>query len=577
MAGEDALVAREEASLADLKLQEYQELPDEDGFEDDATPSLVMESSWFHGIRGKKPTRPSVPVGRALLILVAALCAAFAIRRIAAKCRSSGDAPAEGPPQPPLFGGVTPADGEGAGLGFPFNRGPFSFPSDESSSPASGGGPRLPSDTYESEGTADSEAQNKVREGVVVAGLKEPKAASGQADGRSAWSGSDNQPSPAASAGEKDPRAAGGAGALLEPPNDTQLVGPEPQTFLGSIVPSFSGPPISAADLREFVREKEGAEAASGLEALMHKQLPPENTLPFNTEALSSTMLEIRKQQLLSMAHQCFALRREREQRYLAWRLMEKTLPLLEKNCEGIQQPQRLADLLESYAKSVDLGKERREVMRVKLAYEECLTKERVALDQLFYFLNEMAGHLAAVELFVIMDTSVTEWKEKVPRFKDAASALNELKTLAGSDLLSSGPGMLSLATSTVNAKKQLFASDTAAFKAVAKLADIVKKRKEINRCMRLALDPQNGNLDEGTSGTLQRIAYDFTGQLENMQAETRIFLSERRGQPLDVDPWHRLCGFLELSINLKKLCFIFSCVFAKVCEAAAYRRVGLL
>ncbi|KAL8454388.1 hypothetical protein Emag_001415 [Eimeria magna] len=527
MAGEDAPVAREVASLAGLEQQEYKTLLDEEGLENDGRPSLVVDSSWVRHIRGKGKRR-ALPVGRTLLILVGALCAAAAVQRIAVKGRRAGVAPEKaslsGGEWGPLTVGVNPAEGEaGGGLGL------ASSSSFEDSSSSGSGGPRLSTST-----TSSIEAQEK--EGRVgVSG--ELEAAGGQADPQNTSSDPASLPSPASSSGEQGPISAAATG-LSFAPQLGQPVEPSPQTFLGSIVPSFSGSPMSAQDLTKFVEDKEGEEAASELEALMKKQLPAEDNLPFNTEALSTTMLEIRKQKLLSMAYQCFALRRDREQRYLTWRLMEEAFPLLEKSRTDTPQPPRFAELLASYKEPVDLAKERRELMRIKSAYEESLTRERVALDRLFYFLNEMAGHVAAVELFVTMDTSTTEWKEKMPRFKDAGAALYELQNLVGSDLLSSGPGMLSLASSTAKAKKQVFASDTAAFKGVAKLADIVRRRRDINRYLRLAVDPKAGNLDVRTSGTLQRKTYEFTDKVETMQTETRNFLRKRQGQPLEIESW---------------------------------------
>ncbi|KAL8434799.1 hypothetical protein ACSSS7_002936 [Eimeria intestinalis] len=539
MADEDALEARGVGSLADLEKQESSEVLDEESYDHDGRASLVEDSSWLRGVRRKKKQRPSLPVGRAVLLLLAALCTGFAVHRIAGKPHRTvtppekPSLPAEVGGAPSLFSpssleGLGSANGEVGGFGVPANDGSSSSAFEDSSSSASTG-PRLSSSsTSSNEVVAGSEAQNK--EGAVAIGPEGVKAAVlGQADSQNTGGGS------AFPSGQERPRASVGAAGLLFDPRIEAV----PQTFLGSIAPSFSDSPMSTSDLKKLVGEKDGAEAASGLEALMQKQLPAEADVPFSTEALSTTMLEIRKQRLLSMAYKCFALRSEREQRYLTWRLMDQTLSLLEENCRDDQQkPARLAELLASYKEPVDLRKERLVVMRMKAVYEESLVTERVALDQLYYFLNELAGHLAAVELFFTMDTSATEWKEKVPKFKDAGSALYELQNLVGSDLLSSGTGMLSLAASTAKARKQLFASDIAAYKGVVRLADIVKKRRDINRLLRLAVDPKAGNMDERTSATMQTKAYELSDQLENMQTDVRNFLGKREGQPLVLESW---------------------------------------
>ncbi|KAL8448641.1 hypothetical protein Emed_003642 [Eimeria media] len=531
MADENAPLARGEASLSNYQQEEHQALLDEERIGDDGRPFLVVDPSWVRPSPEKKEQQPALTGAKVLLLIVAFFCTVYAFQRLdvrlaAAATEKASLSAGEGGGPSSLHAAAELGKGEGGG-----GLGLASSSSVEDSSSSVLGGPRLSHSS-----TSSGEAQDK--EGAPVGRPGELKAAGGdQKDAQITSSGAVSSPPPTPSAGEQGSSSAA-AGGLFSEPFFGQPFQPSAQTFLGSIVPSFSGWPVSAQDLKNLVEGKEGAEAAAALESLMKKQLPAEESLPFNTESLSTTMLEIRKQQLLSMAYQCFALRRDREQRYLALRLMEKALPFLEKGCRGSPPPGRFAELMAAYQEPVDMAKEKRELARVKLAYEESLMRERVALDRLYYYLNEMAGHVAAVELFVTMDTSTNEWKEKMPRFKDAGSALNELKNLVGSDLLSSGPGMLSLASSTAKARKQVFASDTAAFKAVAKLADIVRRRRDINRYMRLAADPKAGNLDERTAGTLQKKTYEFTDKLEAMQADTRNFLRRRQGQPIELESW---------------------------------------
>lgn len=322
-------------------------------------------------------------------------------------------------------------------------------------------------------------------------------------------------------------------------------------TAVETLLPSFSRAPPKfseprgsfqktlnrAADLLALLEERVGAAAASEFEGLLRLSLPAEETLPETSASLTNEVLLLRKQQLLSLATEAFARRVEREETLASYFLQQTFFSAIKARDRGDDLPASMQRHLSLHPTPINMDKEEAEIEYTKQALELALARERAALDDLLSNLQELSSHVAAMEILLKLDAHSDEWRSKLPpdEDRDAGGLMHEsVFTKYATSLKRLYPFVLAI----VKYSRETLADESAGFRALLLMRDVVAARRKVNRRLTLACDPAAEKLEPETAAALRMDAYAIHAEIDGLQQQAVSLLQASPDRQPNLEAW---------------------------------------
>ncbi|OEH76455.1 hypothetical protein cyc_03121 [Cyclospora cayetanensis] len=277
-----------------------------------------------------------------------------------------------------------------------------------------------------------------------------------------------------------------------------------------------------AAPLAQALEEAAGSDAANEFRELLTKQLFPKPSREYTTEYLSTTSIEITKQEFLLCAASAYDWRMKRQQAYARLRVMNRALTALKAYEEkGEALPLLLATLLEEQKMVFNMEKEEATLEATKVELEYLLAEESAALQILEDKAHDLAGQLAGASILRAFDATPAKFRAKGSLFKNAGSTMANLESIDSTGALFHLP---EIAKTLVSAKTATYADEYAAYKQMELVVKIVRYRKEVNQAIQRIVYSQQQQMHGGDPEM-----FNFYTILDQIGVEQRTEAARRR------------------------------------------------
>ncbi|CDI78204.1 hypothetical protein, conserved, partial [Eimeria acervulina] len=263
-----------------------------------------------------------------------------------------------------------------------------------------------------------------------------------------------------------------------------------------------------AAEAVHMLEEEAGKEAADAFIKLLTQKVPTEDPTQLSSDVLKSVLVERAKQKAAVSALRAFQARRSREEALARVMLQEQMLRGIKDHVEkGLPLPTLFTEMLGNIECPLDLKKETAVFEAAQRQYEESLATESGALQVLMFDMMDVGAHFLSADIFVRAANIPAEWKTKLPKYGDLATALTDIRGIAQPNNMIHVPGM---ASTMVEATKATLGDKNSAVHRVGRLLQLVETRKRAHSGFKLCADPQLDNSTEKMALGARRRAFEL-------------------------------------------------------------------